>query len=68
MEAYQTRAVNEKDALDLKIEKLLAFINEAGTFKEMTPQEQKRMNRQEVIMELYSEVLAERIEHFEYTI
>ena len=64
MEPYQQRVVREKEELDAKIENLVAFIASDRFFDTVTDEEQKRLRRQEVLMELYSEVLAERIAAF----
>ena len=63
MGAYKERVVAEKNELDVKIEKLRDFI-ESETFNETSVEEQKRMRRQELLMQLYSEVLADRIKGF----
>jgi len=64
MEAYQERVIEEKNQLDEKIGKLMDFIEGRDFSRKITLAEQKRMRRQEMIMELYSEVLADRIKHF----
>lgn len=63
MEGYQQRVLDEKAALDEKIERLISFIGSDG-FNNLSPVECKLLRRQEMIMELYSEVLAERIAGF----
>jgi hypothetical protein len=63
MEPHQQRVVREKDELDAKIASLIAFIV-SDNFNGICESERKRMRRQEVLMELYSEVLAERIAAF----
>lgn len=60
MEDYQQRVVKEKEDLDGKIQRLIEFIG-SDNFNNLIPSECKRLRRQEMIMELYSEVLAERI-------
>ena len=60
MKAYMKRVVAEKQGLDSRIDKLLFFMGKCE-FDELPIDEQHRMRRQEVLMELYSEVLAERI-------
>lgn len=62
--SYKNRVVDEKRDLDGRIERLLKFIG-SDLFVSLSEGEQKRLRRQEVIMELYSEVLAERIASFE---
>ena len=63
MESYQERVVEEKQALDLKLAKLVGF---CGTreFASLPTDEQRRMKRQWREMEGYSEVLGERIDAF----
>jgi hypothetical protein len=60
---FMQRVIDEKRELDGKIERLLAFIG-TKIFAKLPAPEQKRLRRQEVLMELYSEVLAERIHAF----
>ena len=61
---WQKRVVAEKNQLDEKIAKLLVFINTNNEFVKLSKVEQNCMRRQEMLMELYSEVLAERISKF----
>jgi CHASE3 domain sensor protein len=61
MKPYQQRVVDEKKELDQKIEKLTSFLKEPQTKCLI---ELERLQRQLVIMHQYSEVLGERIEHF----
>ncbi len=63
MEAYKERVIAEKVELDGKIEKLRGFIG-SEVFDVVSLEEQKRMRRQELIMQLYSDVLEERIVAF----
>jgi hypothetical protein len=62
METYQERVIEEKNELDGKIEKLRNFI--ASDPFGVGLVQKKWMRRQELIMELYSDVLAERIAAF----
>ena len=64
MSLHQTRVVDEKGSLDDKIRKLRAFLK-GEEFKKLDRAEQLRLLRQDCIMELYSEVLGERIAAFE---
>uniref|UniRef100_A0A6M3KZ55 Uncharacterized protein n=1 Tax=viral metagenome TaxID=1070528 RepID=A0A6M3KZ55_9ZZZZ len=64
MEDYQKRVIEEKKELDSKIERLRAFMASDYFNNGIPSDEQKRMRRQELIMELYSEVLSDRMEHF----
>lgn len=63
MQPHQQRVVDEKSDLDLKRDKLTEFLK--GDFSKTLPaDEQERLNRQLGIMEMYSDVLAERIVYF----
>lgn len=64
MQPHQERVLREKEELDLRLGKLLSF-NESGHFVGLSLVEQKQFRRQALIMELYSEVLADRIAAFE---
>lgn len=63
MEAFQTRVIDEKEALDLKREALKAFLP-SGRFKTLPQDEQWRLIRQLAAMDAYSLVLDERIKAF----
>lgn len=63
MEAYQDRVVKEKEDLDNKICSLFRFIG-SGTFNGLSDEEKRRLKRQKISMEGYSDVLAERIQTF----
>ena len=63
MEAYQTRVVEEKAALDEKVEKLAAFVG-TERFCALPEAEQLRMIRQRNVMVDYSGILGERIAAF----
>lgn len=63
MEQYQERVVSEKNELGEKMKKLVIFMS-SETFNELPMAEQKRMKRQYIIMDLYHDVLSERIENF----
>lgn len=64
MKEYQKRLITERDELRGRVEKLRIFIASDDFNDNVLHAEQKRMRRQELIMELYSDVLAERIEFF----
>ena len=64
MEAYQERVVEEKAALAEKLEKLMEF-QKAPPFYRLPPAEQRRLVRQTQIMQMYIDVLNERIEAFD---
>jgi hypothetical protein len=63
MSTFQERVITEKQELDAKIERLLVFI-QSPKFGTLPEAEQKRLRRQEVLMELYSDVLSDRIVAF----
>lgn len=63
MPQYQLRVLEEKAALDVKIEALHTF-RESDNFKAVDPAEQKRLIDQLQVMREYSHILAERIIHF----
>lgn len=60
---HQQRVVDEKQELDDKREKLIAFYS-APIFHGLPESEQTRLLRQGVAMRTYSEILAERIAAF----
>ena len=63
MKASQQRVVEEKEALDEKIEKLAAFMG-TERFCALPEDEQLRMIRQRNVMVEYSGILGERIAAF----
>jgi hypothetical protein len=60
---YQQRVVDEKKDLDERLERLTAFLASAEAANVPT-QEQRRMNRQAMLMALLSDTLGERISNF----
>lgn len=65
MQAHQLRVVEEKKELDERIEALYDFIVVfQGFFETLPKDEQGRLKRQLEIMKQYSEILEERIKHF----
>lgn len=60
---HQQRVVDEKDALDVKRDKLTEFLK-GQLFASLTESEQERLSRQLEIMGWYSGVLSERIANF----
>lgn len=65
MAPHQERVVIEKRELDEKLTKLITFTTmQNATFAGLPHPEQARLIRQRRIMELYSEVLSERIAAF----
>lgn len=65
MQAHQERVVVEEQELDSKIEKLHVFIEDAVTFTFLPKTEQDRLRRQKFAMQIYRDVLRERIAAFE---
>lgn len=61
---YQQRVVDEKVELDAKIAKLKDFINESPMFGKLSLNEQKRLQKQYVYMDNYSDILGFRINAF----
>jgi hypothetical protein len=61
--AYQKRVVEEKLDLDARLFRLSLFLP-SQTFYETSEAEQMRLQRQEMLMRLYSQVLGERIAAF----
>lgn len=65
MQPHQQRVIEEQTELDEKIMKLGAFIMApAGEFEKLHIAERIRLMRQLSIMQLYSQVLEERIAAF----
>lgn len=60
---HQQRVVLEHAELSAKLTKLDTFLG-GGTYASLPPAEQSRMMRQFLIMQLYDQVLAERIAAF----
>jgi hypothetical protein len=60
---YQQRVVDEKNQLQEKMSKLDNFFS-TNTFVQLDPGEQSRLQRQWLIMQLYEQVLSERISNF----
>lgn len=63
MQAFQQRVIDEKNELDERLQKLVAFIAKPA-FEDLPPDERQRMIRQRRIMQDYSDVLGERIKCF----
>jgi hypothetical protein len=61
---HQQRVVEEKDALSIKLNKLEAFVGSRVYLKQLSAEEQTRLSRQLLIMQLYEQVLEERIGAF----
>lgn len=61
---YQQRVIVEKQELDDKITKLLAF-TKGEIYRKLPADERDRLRRQFRLMDEYSEVLGERIDVFQ---
>jgi len=64
MEEYQLKVVVEKAELDIKILKLLQFIQTPSFNSSLLIEEQTRLKKQLSIMVVYSDILAQRIAAF----
>jgi hypothetical protein len=63
MKPFQERVMLERNEVADRFRKLLAFIG-TQPFSELSLEEQRRLRRQVMYMELYYKVLLERIEAF----
>lgn len=63
MQPHQERVVQEKAELSEKVDKLETFIG-GSIYASLPPAEQSRLTRQHLIMQLYEQVLSERIAAF----
>jgi hypothetical protein len=63
MQSHQQRVVDEKSELDLKREKLGAFI-QGDIFQTLPSDERNRLEQQAIAMTTYSTILGERIAAF----
>jgi hypothetical protein len=61
---YELRVVEEKAALDMKIEKLKAF-TESDIYSALDDVDRDNLDEQLLVMQRYSEILAARIDRFE---
>lgn len=64
MKEFQQRVVDEREALDDKLNKLCKFLT-SDLFKSLPIEEQDRLRRQHRTMDTYSKILGERIVAFE---
>jgi len=64
MQPHQERVVAEKAELSEKVDKLETFIG-GSIYTSLPAAEQMRLTRQYLIMQLYEQVLSERIGAFE---
>jgi len=63
MEAYQERVTAEKSEIIEKLDKLDQFMS-SSRFITVSPVEKARLIRQHLIMQLYEQVLSERVSAF----
>lgn len=63
LKPHQQRVVDEKTQLTEKLEKLDAFLG-GSVYSSLPSDEQSRLSRQHLIMQLYEQVLSERISGF----
>jgi hypothetical protein len=61
MQPHQQRIVDEKKELDVRLDRLKAFIEINPVFKTLHEDERKRLNRQFDAMAEYSSILSQRI-------
>lgn len=64
MQPHQQRVVDEKTALDEKLDKLKAFIETNPTFNSLPDDERGRLGKQFDVMAEYSSILSQRIAAF----
>ena len=63
LQPHQQRVVDECNEISERAKKLSAF-RETDTFRALDPEEIRRLNRQLCIVELYYDVLRDRMEAF----
>jgi hypothetical protein len=63
-QAHQQRALDEKNALDEKLDRLRTFISANPTFKTLPDNERRLLGRQFEVMAEYSSILSQRIAAF----
>jgi hypothetical protein len=63
LKPHEHCVINEKDELDIKLEKLESFFSTA-TFKKLNKDDQRLLKMQAQIMREYSNILQERIDNF----
>lgn len=64
MQPHQERVVTEEQELDSKIEKLHVFIEDSPAFDGLPKTEKDRLRRQKFAMQIYRDILHERIAAF----
>ena len=57
---WKERAIEEKEQLDDRLKKLISF-QSTGVFASLPVEQIKWLNRQRMVMELYSDILADRL-------
>jgi hypothetical protein len=68
MQPHEERVVDEKNVLDEKLVKLQNFIEHNKIFQALPNDDKELLERQEVYMSDYSQVLAERIARFKVNV
>ena len=63
MQPYQIRVIEERDQLAERLSKLFAFIR-TSIFSQLSETETHRIDKQRIIMEMYLDVLNDRIRNF----
>ncbi len=61
MKPYQQRVIDEKKALDIKLEILVGFIVSKQFLEDVGLEERRRLTSQAEVMKRYSAILGERI-------
>jgi 7-keto-8-aminopelargonate synthetase-like enzyme len=61
---FQQRVVEERNALEEKIRLLKAFIQTSAVFPDLPVEERGRLRIQLKLMQEYSDILFQRIDHF----
>jgi hypothetical protein len=65
MKEYQQRVVEEKQQLDARRDRLMAFMARNPSFYNLPYDERDRLRRQYHVMGLYAEILGQRIAVFQ---
>jgi hypothetical protein len=61
---HQTRVIEERQQLDIKIAALMNFINTSEVFKQLDTPDQQLLEEQLDVMQVYSTLLSLRIARF----
>lgn len=64
LQPHEERVIAERAELEIKRQKLAAFIQGAGAFEDLDAEDQKLLRRQEAVMLEYTDVLNDRISRF----